>query len=188
MSKDSLTRWGASLRLSDLSDSRSHTFKIEPDTAQMAEMRTALDLLGLKKVRFEGTLSPVGKRDWKLDATLGATVSQPCVVTLAPVSTRIDTAVTRLYLSTFKDPAQSDGEEEVEMPEDDTVEPIPAALVLADVATEALALALPEYPRAQGAEVSVTQFAAPGTEAMTDEDTKPFAGLKALRDKLGKDD
>jgi hypothetical protein len=49
---------------------------------------------------------------------------------------------------------------------------------------EALALALPDYPRAPDAELEAGQFAAPGVAPMTDDEAKPLAGLAALRDRL----
>lgn len=194
MSKDStqnsLRTWGGTIRLSDLSNAREHSFTLVPDAKELSALREQLDLLGLKKLRFEGTLSPASKRDWQLTAKIGATVSQACVTTLAPVTTRIDAPVNRLYSADFTDPAlaTAENEAEIEVPEDDSVEPIPSALTLSEVAIEALALALPDYPRAEGAELPETVFSQPGTAAMTDADTKPFASLKSLRDKLEKDD
>lgn len=188
--QNSLNTWGSAFRLSDLSASRPHTFSLAPDATQLVALREELDLLGLKKVRFEGTLTPVSKRDWQLDAKIGATAVQACVATLVPVTTRVDAPVTRLYSSDFIDPAvaKPETDDEVQAPEDDNVEPIPSTLTLSDVALEALALALPDYPRARDAELEETQFSKPGTDAMTDADTKPFASLKSLRDKLEKDD
>jgi len=52
---------------------------------------------------------------------------------------------------------------------------------------EALALALPDYPRAEGAALDKSTFAAPGTAPLQDADLKPFAGLAALKSKLEKD-
>ncbi|WP_318010685.1 YceD family protein [Celeribacter litoreus] len=157
-----------------------------PTSEECEEIATALGLSSLRKVKFEGKLTPVGKRDWQLEATLGATVVQPCVATLAPVTTRIDTEVTRSYLSDFDEAFDEGGEDE--MPSDDTIEPLPLELILSTVAEEALALAAPDYPRAEGADLGVTQFTEPGQKAMSDEDAKPFASLKALRDKLDKKD
>lgn len=194
MSKDgtkiSLNTWGASIRLSDLSSTREHSFTLVPDAEQLKALREDLGLLGLKKLRFEGSLIPDSKRDWRLKAKLGATASQPCVATLEPVTTRVDVFVERLYTADYNDPAlaTAENESEIEVPEDDTVEPIPVSLTLRDVASEALVLALPDYPRAPGAELSETQFTQEGSDAMTDEDTKPFASLKSLRDKLEKGD
>lgn len=184
MAKEGLTRWKSPLRLSDLSPAQEHSFEIAPSTEEMADLAKDLDLSALRKVRFKGTLTAVGKRDWRLDGVLGATVVQPCVATLVPVTTRVDTEVTRTYVADFEESFEPDSE--VEMPEDDAVEPIPQFLKLSDVAEEALALNVPAYPRAEGAELGVTQFTQPGKAAMTDDDVKPFAGLKALRDKLEK--
>lgn len=111
---------------------------------------------------------------------LGATVVQPCVVTLTPVTTRIETDVRRLYTPDFIDP---DGDE-VEMPEDDSLEPLGHQIDLSAVLIESLALALPLYPRADGAQIETANFTEPGKAAMTDDDAKPFAGLAALKDAL----
>ncbi|MBF9045410.1 DUF177 domain-containing protein [Rhodobacterales bacterium HKCCE4037] len=175
------------LSLARLGRSAPTAFEVEPDAEARARLIEALDLRGLRKVRLTGEVTPEGKADWRLDATLGATAIQDCVVTLEPVTTRIDTPVTRRYVADLPAPTG----EEMEMPEDDTVEPLPASLDLMAVLTEALALALPDYPRAEGVEMGQVLHAAPGITPMTDEDAKPLAGLAALRDKLaggGEDD
>jgi uncharacterized metal-binding protein YceD (DUF177 family) len=141
-----------------------------------------LNLLDLRKVVFEGTLNPQGRTDWRLDGHLGATVVQPCVATLAPVTTRLEEDVVRRYTANYTAPTEA----EAEMPEDDTLEPLPAAIDLAALLTEALSLALPDYPRADAGELGAQVFTEPGKAPMTDEDARPFAGLSALRDKLAK--
>ena len=78
--------------------------------------------------------------------------------------------------------------EEIEMPEDDSVEPMPDEIDLAEVATEALALALPLYPRAPGAEFADGLHAAEGVTPLSDADLKPFAGLQGLAAKLAAKD
>ncbi len=157
-------------------------FALTPDAEARAAIAEALDLTALRKLRFAGTLTPTGARDWKLTGGLGATVVQPCVVTFEPVTTRIDERVERLYLA---GPLPLPEGEEIEMPEDDTVEELPDTIDLGAVMIEALSLALPLYPHADGAErveISVTE---PGKAAMSDEAARPFAGLAALRDKMG---
>lgn len=165
------------IRLAALRSGGVHDFRLEPDAEVRAEIAGELDLLGLKKLRLEGRLVPEGKSDWRLDAMLGATVVQPCVVTLKPVTTRIDTEVRRLYLAEFTTP-QGD---EVEMPEDDDQEPLGREIDLAAVMIEALSLALPVYPRADEAELGEANFTEPGKQAMTDDDARPFAALAALK-------
>ena len=155
-------------------------FDIRPREEARAEIAKALSLSALKKLTFSGTIGPEGTRDLALEGTLGATVVQPCVVTAEPVTTRIDVPVLRRYLAEFAEPEG----DEVEMPEDDSLEPVPDTIDLVAVMEEALALAVPDFPRAEGVEPVDVTVTEPGVDPMTDEDAKPFSGLKALRDKL----
>lgn len=166
------------LRLGDPSHRRAQSFDLRPEAATLDELARALDLSALRKVRFQGDLRPLGKGDWELTGTLGATMIQPCGVTLTPVTTRIDEPVERRYVAAMD---LSTLPAEVEMPEDVSVEPLPAELDLSEVMIEALTLAVPPFPRADGAELGEAVFTAKGTAPMTDEDARPFAGL---RDKL----
>lgn len=154
-------------------------FEIAPEAEGRAAVAEELGIPGVRKLRFAGRLVPEGRRDWRLEAELGATVVQDCVVTLEPVTTRIDEAVLRRYLADLPEPEPG----ESEVPEDD-VEPLPQALDLGEVMVEALALALPPYPRAPGVELGEVVATEPGAEPLTEERAKPFAGLKdALRPK-----
>ncbi len=171
------------LRIADLPQRKATRVTLTPTPEEMRAIASEMGLDGLRKLRFEAELAPMGKTDWRLKGTLGATVIQPCVVTLEPVTTRIDTGIEITYLA---DLPEIDGEE-VEMPEDESVERLPAVIDIAEVMIESLALNIPLYPRAEGAEPVEMQVTEPGKKAMTDEDAKPFAGLAALRDKLGGD-
>ncbi|WP_212525643.1 DUF177 domain-containing protein [Actibacterium sp. MT2.3-13A] len=172
------------VRLATLRDARALPFSLVPGAEARAALADELGLIGLRKLRFEGQLVPEGKRDWRLEAHLGATVVQPCVVTLEPVTTRIDEEITRRYLADL--PAGPEGDE-VEMPEDETLEPLPETLDLGQVMAEALALALPLYPRAEGAALGAAAYTEPGQRPMTDEEAKPLAGLAELLKKQKKD-
>lgn len=170
------------LALSRLGRASDTEILVEPDAKMRKRIADDLSLRGLRKLRLTGTLSAVGKYDWHMQARLGATAVQECVVTLAPVTTRIDTDIVRNYVVDLPEPT----EEDFEIPDDDTQEPLPRSLDLLALITEALALALPDYPRADGVELGQAVFAAPGVAPMTDEDAKPLAGLAGLRDKLAK--
>ncbi|MEM1238033.1 MAG: DUF177 domain-containing protein [Pseudomonadota bacterium] len=161
-----------------------HSFEWVPDKAALQALADDLGILGLRKARAAITLTPQGKRDWQLQATWGATVIQSCVVTLAPVTTRIEGTDSIHY--TARMPEITDAE--TEMPEDETLEPLPAEISLTEVLREMIALALPAYPRAEGAEIQQATFAAEGVTPMSDEDAKPFAGLAGLKEKLEKGD
>jgi uncharacterized metal-binding protein YceD (DUF177 family) len=89
-------------------------------------------------------------------------VVQPCVVTLEPVTTRIEEPVERRFRAELPEPLPG---AEVEMPEDDALEPLPETLDLGRVMTEALALAVPEYPRAGRRELGAAVFTEPGRGA-----------------------
>lgn len=168
------------LRLSELSNRKDTSVTLDPTTEERDAIASELGLPALRKLRFEARLSPMGKRDWALDATLGATVVQDCVVTLDPVTTRIDETLRRQYLANQEDPEGS----EVEMPEDDTIESLPTVLDVAQVMIEALSLALPAYPRVEAANLAEYVVTEPGATPLTQSQMKPFAGLAGLRDAL----
>lgn len=147
-------------------------FALQPDADWLAELVETLDLLALRKLRFAGRILAAADGAVDLTASLGATFVQPCVVTLEPVTTRIDEAVARRYLPDLAAPEA----DEVEIPEDDRIEALGTHIDLAALLAEALALNLPLYPRAPGAEMAAGDTAAPAQET-----TRPFAGLAALR-------
>jgi uncharacterized metal-binding protein YceD (DUF177 family) len=169
------------LRVAQLPQRKPHDFDLMPDEEMRRDIARMLDLTDLRKLRFTGRIKADGASDWSLGARLGATVVQPCVVTLAPVSTRIDTTVNRHFVKDWTEPAEA---EEVEMPDDVSTERLEDTIDLAQIMTEALALALPDYPRSSGATLEQSNFAAEGVTPLRDEDTKPFAGLAALKKKL----
>ncbi len=168
------------LQVADLAQNRATRFDLRPDRAAMDALAADLGLTGLRKLRLSGQVEATGRADWLLSARLGATVVQPCVVTLAPVTTRIDTDLRRLFLAEYREPEAP----EVEMPEDESIEPLGRAIDLATILAEALALNLPLYPRAASVELGEAVFTRPGETPMRDEDARPFSGLKGLRDHL----
>jgi len=170
--------------VSRLSANQTYSFTLPFTDEMRASLAGELDLLALKKPSLKGTLTPDGSDDWLLKARFGATVQQACVITLAPVTTRIDDTVERLFVRALPDFGDLEEDAEVEMPDDERVEALGNTIELVDVFREALALALPPYPRAEGAELEEAVFTEEGKEALTDKDTKPFAGLAALKAKL----
>lgn len=168
-------------RVTQLSPKKPTRFDLLPDAAARARLAAALDISAVEAMSFKGELRPAGRHDVVLEAALVATVVQPCSVTLVPVKTKIAETVTRRFVADLPEPTG----DEIEIPEDDSVEALPEVIDVGRVATEALALALPLYPRAPGAELGAAVFAAPGTAPLTDDDLKPFSGLAALKDRLG---
>ncbi len=168
-------------RVADLPQNTRTNFDLRPSRRQTDAIAKELGLLSLRKLSFKGAIYATGKSDWELKGHLGASVSQPCVVTLAPVSARIDESIERRYLA--QTPEYSD-EEEIEMPDDENAEFLGSEIDLMEVLHESLSLHLPQFPRAGEAEMGEVAFTEPGKKAMTDDDARPFAGLAALREQL----
>lgn len=171
------------LRVADLPQRKPHRFDLNPDDVSCTQIAQSLGISAVRKLSFKGQLKPAGRNDWRLEATLGATVVQPCVVTLKPVTTRIECAPTRLFVRDWVETAESD---EIEMPEDDSIEPLGNEIDLMSVLTEALALEIPDYPRSPDAALEQSTFSGDGIQPMSDEDVKPFASLAAFKNKLEK--
>lgn len=173
------------LRTATLVPGRGAEFDLQPTGPDLAALAEWLGIDKVRKARFAGRIAAEPGGGWRLTAHLGATVVQPCIVTLAPVTTRIDEEVARRYLPDYRDPAaDASPDDEIELPDDVDTEPLGQTIDPGAVMAEALALALPLYPRAADAGLEQTAFTEPGKAAMTDEDARPFAALASLRDKL----
>jgi uncharacterized metal-binding protein YceD (DUF177 family) len=171
-------------RTGGLSPRKPTRFDHEAGTDERKALAAELGLLALPRLRLTGEITPAGRDALELTARLQAEADQPCIITLAPVRARIDEAVRRRFVADLPDP----GGDEIEMPADDSIEPMPDVIDLAEVAAEALALALPLYPRAEGAELGRVVHAAEGVAPLTDADLRPFAGLAALARKRPPED
>jgi len=158
-----------------------YRFDETPTEAEAEAIRQSLGLRGLRKMRFQGEISPLGKRGWLVSGTVGASITQNCVVSLEPVKTRIEADVSLRFLP--------DSDIAYDTPEDvleDDVEPLGAVIDLGHVAVEALMLDMPEYPRADQAHLGQKSAAPAGAAPLKEKDVKPFAALEALRGKLAK--
>lgn len=173
----------SALRVAKLSQSGPTPFALTPDKDEMAQWATQLGLSGLRKLSLKGQVAPAGKAAWTVKATLGATLIQPCVLTLEPVTTRIDVEVQRQFQREVDTPE----DEEFELPEDDLPERLGVWIDPKDIMIEALSLHIPEYPRHADATLETAQFSQKGVKPMTDEDARPFAGLAALKGQLKPD-
>jgi uncharacterized metal-binding protein YceD (DUF177 family) len=173
------------VNLRRLSRSTAHEIDERADETECARLARLLDLLALSKVRIHGTLSPSGDAGWRFDGTVGATVTQACVVTLEPVRTRIDVAVARNYLPSANQ-TEALAEIEVDAEALEEVDPLPEVLDLGLLAIEELALALPAYPRAPG--VEDTALIMRTDDGEDEPPRKPFAALAALREKMREED
>ncbi len=156
-------------------------FDLVPSEEEQKALTASLGLTGLKKMRMTGQIAPLGSKSWQLDAELGATVSQVCVISSEPVRTRIDVELLIKFVPENKMPDEND-----ETVLNEEFEQLDKIIDIGIIATEALSLEIPLYPRKEGAELQNTTSAPAGEAAMSDAEIKPFAGLAALKEKLGK--
>ena len=168
-------------RTQSLATRKPTRFDFRPDAAGRAAIAAALGLLELSKLRLSGEIRPAGRHDFDLVADLTAAAVQPCSVTMAPVPCTVTEPVHRRFVAEMTAPEA----DEIEMV-DAEIDPLPEVIDVAAIAAEALALALPLYPRAPGAALGEAVYAPPGVTPLGDTDLKPFAGLSALADKLKK--
>ena len=171
-----------SLELKHLLQNRGATFDLAFSENLISEIVQQLDLLNLRKAKFTGTILPVGKGDWVLTGTLGATVEQPCSLTLVSVRTRIEATVIRNFRRSPVKPPDEGSDNEI--PDDDTEEQLEDNINIARVFSEALSLELPDYPRSEDSEINSAEFGPPGVPPLTDASAKPFAVLARLTKKL----
>ncbi|MCZ0960211.1 YceD family protein [Paracoccus benzoatiresistens] len=157
------------LRVAHLNPRVPTPFSLTPDAGRCAAIAAELGISALSKLSFTGEIRAEGGDAWALTGRLRARVTQPCVLTLKPVATTLDEEIERHYSPHVATPEG----DEVEMP-DDTLEHLGQFIDLAAVMIEELALALPEYPRAEGASLD----AAPDEPAP--DTRRPFEGLDKL--------
>ncbi len=155
-------------------------FLLVPRRSAAAAMAADIGAIEIKKLRFEGVVVSTGTSSWQLTGQLGATVIQECVVSLAPVKTRLDVKVVRNFTT---EEAAGTTRSYAPVPELD-IEVVARSIDLAAVAREALLLELPIYPKIEGAEAKMSKFPGGTGPEFHEEGRRPFASLSELRNRL----
>ncbi len=169
------------VRFRRISKAADYEFSETPTEDELRAIAKALDIMSVRKMRFSGRLVPLAKEGWALEGKLGATVTQACVITLEPVRTRIDLDIRRRYLPDLDDPM---AEIDIAPEDEDEIDPLGDELDLGLVAMEALALALPDYPKIEGAVLDESLFSPAESSSGADGQAQPFAELAVLKEKL----
>ncbi len=173
------------VRFSELNQSKPFDFHLIISNQKVVEFVKRLDLLSIKKVSLVGILTPLSINEWILKAELRATVKQKCVISFKPVQTIVCETINRTFSpsalqTTFE--ADDDGTSPVIF--DDTLHELNDHIDLAEIIFEELTLILPLYPKIEGAKLGSYSVTEPGAKPLTEENTKPFAKLSELKDKL----
>lgn len=145
------------------------------DIAASAEERAALakrfDLLTLDRLEARVQLVPIAAGFYRLSAALEAELTQACVVTFAPVASRLSESFSLLY------GAHDDQKDVLLDGESEIVEPIEGGMVdIGEAVAQQLSLALDPFPRAAEAPAQCGAIVA-GEQRLD----SPFAVLAKLR-------
>ncbi len=149
----------------------------EPD--ELAELARYLDVDRIDRLTLAGFISPAEDGGWRVRGRLVAKLEQTCVISLTPLRSRHDAEIERLYLPADRIIAEL--EVRVSHDDQDAPDPFTDSIDPAQFAVESLALMIDPYPRAGSAEMERRDFAAPGVTPLTDESSRPFAGLTVLK-------
>jgi hypothetical protein len=154
-------------------------FRIAAEPDELAELARYLDVDRIDRLSLAGFISPAGGDGWRVRGRLVATLEQACVVSLAPLRTRHDAEVERLYLPA--DTIAPQPEVQISHDDQDAPDPFTDSIDPAQFAVESLALMIDPYLRAGSAALERRNFAAPGVTPLSDEASLPFAGLAVLK-------
>jgi len=171
------------LRVSDLMRSPVTPFSLPLSEGNLERIAEYLDVLSVRKVRFDGEITSDVDFGLRLKGQLGATVTLKCVVTLEQFNQRIDVEIRRVFTEDPEDDAVT-GEVELAENFDDDIEILGTHIDIGSIALEELSLNLPAFPRAPDANLETVQFAPPGVRPLDDAASKPFAALAALKSKI----
>ena len=159
--------------------------------AECASLAALFDISAVDSLSYDIVTTP-WRAGVRVTGQLRGRAVQECVVTLDPVKEKIDESFDRGFLpleSLYSEDSPGAEHEIVTDSEIDEIpEPLTDPLDLAQIVAETFGIALDPYPRSKEAEEAVFSAAPPGIEPLKDADVKPFAGLAALRDKMGKTD
>lgn len=160
------------------------TLAQKADGPERAALARRFGVAAVGKMSFEAQIRPVGD-GWRVSGVARARVTQPCVVTLEDIAQEIEEPFARLFLPGVEPAGIGDiAPDEAE----DPPEPLGTRLDPAEMASEAVALAIDPYPRAPGARFDGVGEETPEGEPGEGETRRPFSALAALRERMERDE
>ncbi|MEM7546904.1 MAG: DUF177 domain-containing protein [Pseudomonadota bacterium] len=168
----------------DLQARSGRTLHAEPNEAKRAAIAADLGISSVDHLIIEAKISAAGRDNWRLDGTVNAKISQPCVVTLEPVEQLVEEPFSRIFEPRTAEPGTQRGEIDVDLDSDDPPEPLGRGIDIAAVALEHLALGIDPYPRASGVVFETVSATPPGSSPLPATAEKPFAALERLKKQM----
>lgn len=148
----------------------------EATSAELQQIAQALDILKVGDLSSRYRITAIAGGGYRLAGTIAANVEQACVVSLEPVSGKINAAFDVEFWPTV---APADNEEEASILSGSDVEVLEHGLIpVGRIVFETLSASLDPYPRREGAE-----FNWQDPKAEKAESANPFAALSKLKDK-----
>jgi len=143
-----------------------------------SELPERLGVLAVSSLSGALAIRPWRKGGFRVSGTIIAEISQSCIVTLEPVTERLEEPFDRTFLAAKEmDRFRLDAEVEIDLDAADPPEILEGTtLSLGDLIAEHLALGLNPYPRKPNADAVLP------SEAGEDERVSPFAALKNLKE------
>lgn len=167
--------WSVPVDVEDIPDTGLH---VEIDAPEA--VRTALRALaGLRDLPRLSAVFDLARRGAGVRVTgqVSARVGQTCVVTLEPVESDLEESVDLVFAPASAESAKAETFDLGTQDEDSPEPLVDGKLDLGAIATEFLLLGIDPYPRKAGAEYAPVKA--------DDGSARPFAGLEALKKRLG---
>ncbi len=169
---DQEVEFSRSIELSRIGSTELHeTLVASPAEREALARRFGLEALDSLTANLR--IKRVGRSVVRLDGDLAAEVTQSCVVTLAPVKSRIAESFTQLYAPPGPAP---EAEVVIDVEAEDLPETLHGEVLdLGEAVAQQLAVAIDPYPRAPDARLEA------GGPAKDAGEASPFAALAALK-------
>lgn len=146
----------------------------EATAAELEATAQALDILKIGSLSTRYRINAIAGSGYRLRGTITASVEQACVVSLEPVSGKVNAAYEVEFFSTVDTP---DNEEEVSILAGTDIEVLEHGIIpVGRIVYETLSASLDPYPRSPDAE-----FNWEDPKAKDPEKASPFAALSKLK-------
>ena len=168
---------------------------LEPTEAERKDIARRFDISAIHALEAKVTITSERPHNFaKVAGTLTATIEQKCIITEAPVTTEITEDIEGWFAEPEKvvsfnkarrEKAIKNGDEIQMLEENEDPEPLTEGQIdLGELAVQHLSLALPQYPKAEGAQYDGDHVNTAEEEQAFD---NPFAKLAEWKDKLGEE-
>ncbi|MDG2474660.1 MAG: hypothetical protein P8M50_05195 [Paracoccaceae bacterium] len=164
--------------LTDLQKTKKFKFNHSCSLEELSDLTEILRVKKLKKFSFKGQFIQSSKMNYTLQASLQATLLQPCVISLSTVKIKIDRTIEQYYSVEEQkniNKSISIDSESIE------IEQLHRETNIGDIMIEALSLEIPLYPKKNNADFEEITVTEAGIEPLDLAPNNPFLVLKKFQ-------